>query len=101
MNENMQPQPNFYNNHFFSENEKPVLLGIAKNELHKQVEKLNTNNLKLQLFEDCFEEMGLLKGGKVYTMKDFQEIDLQLYMALEKVYTEEVVMDFLYPETKI
>ncbi len=99
MNENIQPQPDFYNNHFFSENEKPVLLDIAKQEIKKEAEEiLGINSLKRKLFEDCFEELELLKDGKVHSLKELKEINFQLFNALEQVYTEEVITEFLHEQ---
>lgn len=96
MNENIQPQPDFHNNHFFLENEKSVLLDIAKKEIKKEAEEiLGINSLKRKLFEDCFEELGLLGDGKVYSLNELKGINGQIFNALEQVYTEEVIIEFL------
>ncbi|MCX6756164.1 MAG: hypothetical protein NTX85_02400 [Candidatus Nomurabacteria bacterium] len=74
-------------------------MNSAKEELLDQGEKISINNLKLQLFIDCYEENNFIKNNLADTFEDLKEINLQFYSELSKIYSDDVLEKYLYSET--
>lgn len=85
---------------YFDANSRVLVLKQAEQELENQNKTKQVSNLKFELFLDCFIDSGLADENSVKNLEDLKKIDENLYNSLEKTYTEDVLVSYLYNKDK-